>query len=232
MRTFTHFRTQLFKGSLMLLLAMVGVSNANPLMAQGLKQFARKYQFGFEGSFGVKTFAISSNIAKIDGLNVVEEGGTLGVVIGSKIARMRIRQGFYYSSSSVTQTVDEVRSSLGFNIYPLQFVVENARLMPYIAMSIERNIFKMHGFYGGDGSARQNYSVSEAPYLGKISTIQSSIGAGLEYRIRVPGHFVGFFGEVRYGKNLSTIASTSLFNKTNVSDQIGMNIGITYGYSK
>ncbi len=232
MKTTDRLKTQLLKGIIIVAAILAYELQSSTVQAQGLKQFARKYQVGFEGSFGIKAFTISSNIAKIDGLNVVEEGGTLGMVAGTKIVRVRVRQGFYYSSSSVTQTVDEVRSSVGVNIYPLQFFTDNARLMPYIIMGVERNIFKMHGFYGDDGSTRHNYSVSEAPYLGKISTIQSSIGAGMEYRVRMPGHFVSFFAEARYGKNLRTMSSTTLFSGTGISDQIGMNVGISYGYSK
>jgi hypothetical protein len=232
MNTINRLQTKVLKGCLIFSIILAGGLQSGSLMAQGLKQFARKYQVGFEGSFGIKSFTISSNIAKIDGLNVVEEGGTFGMVAGTKIARVRIRQGFYYSSSSVTQTVDEVRSSVGVNFYPLQLFTTNAKLLPYITMGVERNIFKMHGFYGDDGSTRHNYSVSEAPYLGKISTIQSSIGLGLEYRIKIPGHFVGFFAEARYGKNMRTVSSTKLFTETGISDQIGMNVGITYGYGK
>jgi hypothetical protein len=227
-----HLKNNFLKASLIFFIILVGELQSCMLMAQGLKQLAKKYQFGFEGSFGIKSFTLSSNIAKIDGLNVIEEGGAIGVVAGTRIARVRIRQGFYYSSSDVTQTVDEMRSSFGINVYPLQFFTNNARLLPYITMSMERNIFKMHGFYGEDASARHNYSVSQAPYLGKITTIQSSIGAGLEYRMKVPGHFITFFAEARYGKNVSTQSSTALFNGTAISDQIGMNVGISYGYSR
>jgi hypothetical protein len=230
MNTITQPKTHLLKGSLIFVMILASALYCT-VQAQTMKQLARDYQFGFEGSFGVKSFTISSNIDKINQLNVIEEGATLGVVVGSKIARIRIRQGYYYSSSSVTQTVDEVRSSIGLNLYPSKFFTDEARLMPYITMGVERNLFKMNGFYGNDASTVRNYSVSEAPYLGKISIIQATLGAGLEYRIATPGHFVSFFGEARYGKNIRTNSSTELFSQTSLSGQMAVNIGISYGYS-
>lgn len=231
MNTINRIKTQLIKGSLILSVILAGALQGTVQAQSSMKQFARDYQLGFEGSFGVKSFTISSNIDKINGLNVIEEGATVGVVAGSKIARLRIRQGYYYSSSSVTQTVDEVRSSIGLNLYPIQFFTDKAKLMPYVTMSVERNLFKMNGFYGNDASTVRNHSVSEAPYLGKISTLQATLGAGLEYRIVTPGHFVSFFGEARYGKNIRTNSSTALFSQTSLSGQMAVNIGISYGYS-
>lgn len=232
MKTSNHIKSHLLKGTLTISILLSAMFQSGSLMAQGLKYFARKYQIGFEGSFGIKSFDISSNIAKIDGLDVLEEGGTIGVVAGNGIARLRLKQGFYYSSATVAQTVDEIRSSLGANIYPLQPFSKNAKLAPYITMSMERNLFKMYGFYGNEGTASTtNYSVSEAPFLGKISTVQASVGAGLEYQVKTPGHYVNFFGEVRYGKNIRTITSNPFFNETSVSGQMAVSLGISYGYS-
>lgn len=203
------------------------------VVAQDFKHWARKYQFGFEGSLGVKSFRIISDIEKINQLNVIEEGGTIGVVAGTQVFRFRLRQGFFYSSSSVAQTVDELRSALGANIYPLELIKRNTRLAPYITTGVERNIFRMYGFYGGENTNQtRNYSVSEAPFLGKISAMQASVGIGLEYRMKAPGHFVNFFGETRFVKNLTTNSSTPIFNYTTVSDQVTINLGISYGYSK
>jgi hypothetical protein len=230
MKTNNTLKTQLINASLILVVTVAAVLQTS---AQGMKEFAKKYQVGLEASFGVKTFSVASNIEKINGLNVTEEGGSVGVVVGSKILRLRMKQGFYYSSASVTQTIDEVRSSLNANIYPLELFLDNARLLPYLTIGVERNLFKMHGFYGNEAaSSRPNYSVSEAPFLGKISTIQTSVGAGLEYRVRIPGHFVNFFGEARYGKNIKTTSSAALFNNTRFSDQMAITVGIRYGYSK
>jgi hypothetical protein len=233
MRVGSLLKIQFLKAGLILIGILSSQLHSCTLSAQGIKEFARKYHVGLEASFGVKAFDISSNVDKIDGLNVMEEGGALGLVVGGKVTRLRVRQGFYYSSASVAQTIDEVRSAVNFNVYPLELFLDNARLLPYFTIGMERNLFKMYGFYGNEtSSAKPNYSLSEAPFLGKVTTIQASVGAGLEYRVRIPRHFVNFFGEAHYGKSVKTTSSAALFNATRLSDQMAITIGICYGYSR
>lgn len=226
-----RIQTQIIKGVLVFIVILLSDLKACTVMAQGLKQFAREYQVGFEGSFGMKTFSVSSNIAAINGLNVTEEGGMIGVGIGAKALRVKIRQGYFYSSSMVAQTVDEVRSAFVANLYPLQLAPTNkSRFQPYLTAGVERNIFKMYGTYGSENNKPRNYSVSEAPFLGKISNMITSVGAGLEYRVTTPGHFINVFAEGRYGKSFRTLSSNELFNGTSLSDQMVINVGIAFGY--
>lgn len=226
-----RIQTQVLKLSVILIVILVCDLKSCSVMAQGFKNFARDYQLGFEGAFGVKNFTISSNIAQINGLNVTEEGGTVGVTLGAKALRVKLRQGYFYSSSTVAQTIDEVRSAFVTNLYPLQLVTKkNMRLQPYFMGGIERNIFKMYGTYGAENSKPVNYSLSEAPYLGKISNMVASVGAGLEYGMKTPGHFVNFFAEARYGKSLRTLSASSLFKQTSTSDQLMISVGVGFGY--
>lgn len=209
------------------------VSKVQSCDAQGLRNFSRDYQVGFEGAFGVKTFTLSSNIAQINNLNVTEEGGSFGITMGAKALRIKLRQGYFYSSSSVAQTIDEVRSAFGINFYPLQLIApDRFRVQPYFMAGIERNILKMYGTYGIENSAPINYSVSEAPFLGKISSMVASVSAGVEYRIETPGHFVTLFAEGRYGKPMNINTSNELFKQTTVSNQLGFNVGVGFGYHR
>jgi hypothetical protein len=99
-----------------------------------------------------------------------------------------------------------------------------------MVMSAERSNFHMHGYYGRNDESTRNYSQSQDPYLGKISTLQVSIGAGIEYRIKNPGHFVAFFGEAKYGKAVTSSANNSLFEQTRLSGQLLVSLGVGFGY--
>jgi hypothetical protein len=222
---------QILKAGVILFVFLFTNLQSCTVKAQGLKNFASEYQLGFEGAFGMKNFDISSNISQINNLNVTEEGGSLGVVLGAKALRVKLRQGYYYSSSKVTQTVDEVRSAFVTNFYPLQ-LIGNFKIQPYFMGGIERNIFKMYGTYGSENSGPINYSLSEAPFLGKISSIVASVGAGVEYRVESPGHFVSLFAEGRIGKPVSAVSSNTFFQQTSISNQVIVNIGVAFGYHR
>jgi hypothetical protein len=198
--------------------------------AQKFARFAGQYQLGFEGTFGMKSFTISSNIPEINNLRVLGEGGTLGIVWGSKGIVMKVRQGYYYSASSVVHTVDEVRSALSMNFYPLLFLNPDGRFRPYLLASAERNSFRMHGYYDQNDDQINNRSVSQDPYLGKIATLQACFGGGIEHRIKHPGYFIAFFGEVKYGKPMTTSTSNALFSETRLSGQLITSVGLSFGY--
>lgn len=228
-----HTNVQNIKVILGLVLIMTAILHSHSVNAQRLRRFVHASAFGFEGSFGMKTFSLASNIPAINGLNVIEEGGNIGVAIGAKALRIRIRQGYFYSSSSVIQTVDEVRSAIAVNFYPLQVLTGNdSRLRPYFIGGIERNILKMYGTYGSENIKPRNYSISEAPFLGKISNTVAAFGGGFEYSVRGPGHFVKFFAEARYGKTIGARSSNVLFNETATSNQLAVDVGVGFGYHK
>jgi hypothetical protein len=208
-------------------LLLLNCQNAN---AQRLKKFLNDYQVGFEGSFGVKSFSVSSNINEINNLHVMSEGGTIGVIWGANAIVGKIRHGFYYSASSVGHTVDEIRSALALNYYLNYLYDGESALRPYILMGAERSNFHMHGYYDHTEQSVRNHSRSEDPYLGKISTLQVSVGAGMEYRIKNPGHFVAFFGEAKYGKAVTSSTSSALFEDTKLSGQVLVSVGVGFGY--
>jgi hypothetical protein len=191
-----------------------------------------KYQVGFEAALGLKNFTLSSNMDQLNKLHVIEEGATLGVFAGNKMVRAKIKQGFYTSSSAVANTTSEVRSSIGINFYPLQFIARNARLLPYLVTNVEHSVYRLHGYNGSDNSISSpvNYSVAEAPTLGIIAAWQATLGAGAEYRIKASGHFVNFFIETRYGKTFHSTTSTSVLNTTSTSSQVAVDIGIGFGF--
>ena len=151
-------------------------------------QISRKehYYFGFEGNLGVKAFNLQSNIAALNNLQVLEEGGTLGVVVGNKHVRARIQAaGFYYSASRVAQTVNLVESAALFNIYPLELFNKKGRRFVdlYLTGGVSYSRMKFFGYYLNEEKANINYSSSEAPYLGRALMSNAVYGGGIELAI-------------------------------------------------
>jgi hypothetical protein len=204
-------------------------------VAQKMKNFAQQYQLGLEASFGIKSFNITSDLDAINNLKVVAEGGAIGVTAGSGVLKAKVRQGYYYSASNVGKTIDYVRSAGLLSFYPLHLMgAKEASLQPFITGGIERNILKMYGFYGSDNqnSSPANYSISEAPYLGKIVSLQASVGAGFEFSMKKDNYFVSIFSEAKYGVNVGRMNSTSMFNNTTPGNQLTFNVGIGFGYNR
>jgi hypothetical protein len=203
-------------------------------VAQKMKNFAQQYHLGLEASFGIKSFNITSDIDAINNLKVVAEGGAVGVTAGSGVLKAKVRQGYYYSASNVGRTIDYVRSAGLLNFYPLHLMGgEDASFQPFLTGGIERNILKMYGFYSPDHqNSPANYSISEAPYLGKIVSLQASVGAGFEFSMKKDSYFVSIFSEAKYGVNVGRMNATSMFNNTTPGNQLTLNVGIGFGYNR
>jgi hypothetical protein len=229
-RIFNYFISRRQRSRELRIVGVLGVMLLHIYAAEGqkLKRFAHEYQVGFEGSFGVKSFYLSSDIAKINGLHVLEEGGTVGLVCGAKSLVAKLRQGYYYSSSSVAHTVDEIRSVVIVNFNPFYFLNPDARLRPYVTAGVERASLQMYGRY--QPGAERRRSGNYEPYLGKIVSIMTTAGGGIEYKVSNPGHFVSVFAEARYGKSLRTTSSTQLFAATTTSSHLTMSVGVSFGY--
>jgi hypothetical protein len=212
--------------SMFLIMTIVGATQE--VAAQRFARFLADYQVGLESSFGQKSFVVVSNIPQINQMKVNTFGGSFGVVVGAKALVLKFRQGFYYSTSNVPHTVDEVRTAVAANFYPGYFINPEAAFRPYLLAGLDHGAYQMHGFY--DGREHINYSVSEDPLLGRVITNMVNVGAGIEYRIRTEGYFLSFFGETRYGKKISSTFSNHLFWDTQFSNQLTMSVGVSFGY--
>jgi len=218
---------------LMVLVVLSGAA-LNFCSAQILTKLDSNLYIGIEGSFGMRSFTLSSNFSAIDRLHVVEAGGSIGLVFGGEAVRARIKQGYYCSTSSVVQTVDLVESEGALTLYFLQIGGYGDRTFePYLIVGAERSSTRLYGFYAnGNEGAKINYSVSDEPYIGKIITSKVNLGAGLEYRLPGPKYFFNVFGEVKYGCQMGTNTNYARLKETTASNVLSMNIGVSIGYHK
>jgi hypothetical protein len=214
----------------LLIIIMIGLSTSRS-DAQLVKRFVRKYDVGLESNFGVRLLRITSNVSEINNLNLVEEGGSIGIVASLKPISIRLRHGYYYSSSSVASSIDLIRSGVALNFYPLQLAKETkSRVQPYVALGVHRNVFKMYGHYHPDVPPG-NFSTSEAPFLGKIVSTAAGMGLGIEYVVKGPNHFVKIFTETTKGTVRGRTKTNEFFSQTQVRNRANVNIGVAFGYN-
>lgn len=197
--------------------------------AQELRNSDYRY-FGFEANFGVKSTKISSDIAAINNMGVMKEGGSLGLVIGNQIVKARLQvAGFYYSNCNVKHAVNLVESALLLNLYPLKFINKSRQaLNPYVSSGIDFNSRKFFGHYTTSDS-KVNYSGSAAPYIGKINSTRGIVGGGIEWRLPQMRDFVHLFAEARYSWTMNQDADELLKN-TKATDATSITIGVSFGF--
>jgi hypothetical protein len=190
---------------------------------------------GLDYSFGVRSFKLNTDLSKINGMKVVEEGATLGMLFGNKIVQGKLRQGFFYSAASVKYTTNLSTTEAEININPLQMIHVRFRTVePYLMVGVERNAIKLHGSYVGKeyagAPAYGNSSTEEQPYLGQIVVMRANVGMGLQYRIRCERSFVRIFTEARYGTGLVYSTKADWFKNTKTSNITAVSVGVSFGY--
>lgn len=199
--------------------------------AQELRNSDYRY-FGFEANFGVKSTKISSDIAAINNMGVMKEGGSLGFVLGNQIVKTRLQAaGFYYSNSNVKHTVNLVESALLVNFYPLKFINKSKQgLNPYLSSGVEYDVMKFFGHYT-TSEVKGNYSTSAAPYVGKIKSTRGTVGAGIEYRLPQMRDFVHLFAEAKYSWTIDRDAS-EIFKNTKTANATSITMGVSFGFAR
>jgi hypothetical protein len=208
---------------------LIGVSKATIIHAQTLRNSHYRY-FGFEATFGLKSTKLSSDLAAINNMGVMEEGGSLGFVMGNQVVKTRLQAaGFYYSNSSVKHAVNMVESALLLNVYPLKFINKSRQAInPYVSGGVDYSTMKFFGYYNNP-DAKINYSSSSAPYIGKIASTRGTVGGGIEWRLPQMRDFIHLFTEVRYSWAIDQSAD-DLFKNTRVANSTSVNIGVSFGF--
>jgi hypothetical protein len=188
--------------------------------------------FGFSGSFGMRSQTVSSNYNGVNGMPLTQYGGSAGVIYGTSAARLKSEIGVYYSASDVPHTTNMVELASSINIYPLQlFAKKDRAIEPYLIAGVSRNTNKFYGFYHmADTSPNINHSVSMEPYIGKITALQTTVGAGIEIHLGLGDDysFVHLFVEAKYSRLVST-GNSSLLAETSLSNQLLGSVGILVG---
>lgn len=185
---------------------------------------------GFEVNFGTKSTKLTSDYKEIDGMDVIVEGGTLGLVVGNQIIKTRVHlSGFYYSMARVRHTVNVFASGVIFNFYPINLIKKSGQaLNPYLSSGITYNILKFEGHYTNHDN-RINYSRSTAPYIGKIAVPSASAGFGLEWRLPRALDFIHIFAEAQYSHILKSNADEVL-RYTQIDHPTSINAGVSFGF--
>lgn len=190
---------------------------------------AERHHIGVAVSFGNKATKISSDLAHIHQLNLLQEGGSVGLLWGNKAMETKLALGFYYSASRVDHTIDLINVESSVNFYPLSALTgRKHKLEPYFTSGLSANNYKFYGFYTAAEPGKPNYSVSEEPYLGSVATYYGSVGTGLEFNLLRQNDFVKIFTEVNYSSPLIQ-KSSDPFKNTHLSNQLCVSLGLSVG---
>lgn len=195
-------------------------------------ELVKKDHLGLTVSFGVRSSTLKSNHSAIDGMQALEEGGSAGLVWGSRAFETKLVMGYYYSAARVKHTVDMIEMEASSHFYPLRAIKKGtSRINPYFSAGVTKNYYKLYGFYTKDNVSPINYSVSREPYLGKLDVYNASLGAGVAINLMNDYDFVKLFAAAQYNKPFRSIASTD-FHQTQTSDQWSFNLGVSFGTNR
>lgn len=187
---------------------------------------------GFSASFGIRSNKVSSNYTAIDKMALLQEGGSAGLVWGTKALETKLNIGFYYSSDKVPHTTDLIEIQTNANFYPLSLITNKPHIVePYLTGGISKNYYKFHGFYIGEKQSGTNYSVDIEPYLGSLDVYLFSIGSGVAVNLGDKYQFIKLFADAKYSSPFASKKST-VFKDTNISSQLGCNVGIAFGMNR
>lgn len=191
-------------------------------------------QIGLEAQFGVQSFSIESNIETINGMNVLQEGGTLGVVYGGNAFRTHLQlAGFYYSAASVKRTVDQFRTGFYTTIHPVALMTGNVvKVSPYVVTGASYTDLRFFGHYLNNADAKVNYSTTQEPYIGSIKRINGRVGLGLEWNKHIGKNFIQVFGEGVYAAPLVENANREVLKGTSATEMISFHVGVRAGLLK
>ncbi|MEX1240829.1 MAG: hypothetical protein WEB30_13980 [Cyclobacteriaceae bacterium] len=227
----TRVHENLLKGIFFLILFTILLLQSLITSAQPGQRDSQKTYKGFFASFGSQSQTVSSSIVKIDGTNLLQTGGQLGLVYGNNIVRAKLGLlGYYASSGNTAGTTDLYVSSLSVNFYPLSWISKKSLMIePYLTGGVDYDQYKFYGFYLNQEPGTINYSQAEAPFLGKVKQVNATAGLGIEVKLKDRFDFVHLFSEFRYGRDLSTKTKNSAFSATTPGNQTHILIGISFG---
>ncbi len=187
---------------------------------------------GFTASFGIRSSKLSSNYTAIDKMALLEEGGSVGLIWGSKALETKLNFGLYYSSSKVPHTTDLIEIEANADFYPMTLITKRIHLVePYFIGGISKNYYKLHGYYIGEQPGGVNRSVDIEPYLGSLGIYLFSVGSGVAVNLGDKYQFIKLFADAKYSRPFASKKS-AVFTETNMSNQIAFNVGIAFGMNR
>ncbi len=218
----------IFTVVLLLILSMLSANAQSPLDQCGPTTFT-----GFDTSFGMRAFPLSSNIGLLNNQHVTQEGGSLGAVFGNNFFLFKLRGGLYYSNRKTPNAIDITEIEGMVNFYPINLLkpYHQHTLDFYLSFGPSMDYVSFYGNYL-DGSKPQNLSAVKQPFLGRISLMNVTAGAGVEFRMRGKRDFGHFFAEIKQGIPVYSTTKNEGFKNTSIKSVTFMNIGVSYGFRK
>lgn len=233
----TKITDRVVRGILIILICLLVIA-AQAQEFEALRSYKKDIEsvkrdhIGFAVSFGTRSSTLSSNYAAIDDTKVLQEGGAVGFIWGSRAFETEIVIGYYYSAASVTHTTDliDVRSLTRF--YPLRAIKKGgSRVNPFLSAGVTKNYHRLYGYYTKEETTKINYSVSKEPYIGNLNVYNALVGAGVSVSLLNDYDFVKLFASTNYSQPFSMQGSTD-FRQTTMSGQLSFNLGVCFGVNR
>jgi hypothetical protein len=218
----TALKQNWFRPIMIALVTALGVHSCT-LRAQSHR--AAIHYIGLEGSFGMRSFQVASNIGQINTMQAGHEGGNIGIVFGNKTLKYRINGGFYVSSGNTPQTQELYEAAGKLNYYPLASLVPKSKIQIYVTTGLSLDKLKFYGEYLSDQYSSNAYE----PYIGSVNQISVTGGLGLEYRIPSPCDIIHIFVEAQAGKPVQVGSSNKTFSETTLRQFSQFSLGISFG---
>lgn len=213
-------KLNLVKWAFIFSIALLTLGKSCTAHAQGLPVEKRKLCWGLEGSLGAKSFGLTSDLPQLDGVGLMQAGGSLGLVVGLSEVQLRPRVGFYYGNTGETHS-QWIDTGIDLQLYPRQLIrKQGKRFQPYIVSGFSRGTVKLDGMYSGEQTA---------PTPAKLIVTSLAAGAGFEFRFPQALDFICFFSQLKYQVPLNYEATTSELNHTKITQAMTLNVGISFG---
>lgn len=101
---------------------------------------------GMEGVAGIRSFRLTSNFAQFNNVPVIEQGQSVGFVIGSSAIMFKVRHGSFKSSHTTSKEFGLKETTVSFNVSPLQFGSRgSSNFQPYVLVDIDVNNVSLYG---------------------------------------------------------------------------------------
>jgi len=199
--------------------------------AQVYKLGKNRSYYGFNTSFGTRSFTIQSGIPQLSNLKATQAGGQLGLIAGNCVWQFRLGLlGYYGATGNSGSSIDLYENQLSTNFYPLSLLTKKSlRISPYVITGITNNRAKFSGHFDDKDGGKVNYSTVDLPYAGTINVVRATVGTGIAFKLIDSYDFVHFFSEVAYGFTVSQSTKSSLLADTSIGNQLTVNVGLRFG---
>lgn len=187
---------------------------------------------GIEGSLGVKTTQVNSNIPELNNMFMVQEGGNIGAVIGNDFSVFVLRPlGFYSAAGSVGRTINLFAVEAENNTYLIKGIFKKrTRLDIYSSLGLNFHSYKFFGHYiKEDLRPSKDPKPGREPFLGKIESLNISYGLGLEYNLVKNGDFLNMFLTAKSTIPVENFTNSEAFTETYYKKHLDISIGVRFG---